>query len=510
MTMFLSTLISAQKKEIVAYFPQWGIEHQPYYVKYIESTGSADKITIINYAFSEPKPDSSGNIIAGFMNSYYDYQQLYNSEMSIDGIGDDSAQPLRGHFNQLKKLKARHPNLKIVISIGGWTGSVYLSDAALTPESREIFVNSYIEIFIHGNLPIENGAGGIGVASGIFDGIDLDWEFPIAGGIEGIHHNEKDDENLSKLFKLFREKLDSINPDLLLTAAVPATEPGLYNFNFKEDQKYLNWYNLMTYDYKGAWDKSTGHHTNLLSSEDSKNSFDNSIKLFRDKYGVSSNKIIPGAAFYGRSWKVGSMVNNGLYQEGHPAHGIYEDGFNYYQDIITLLSKGFKYYWDDTAMAPYIFNEEESIFYTFDDAKSIALKAQYVDAYNLRGLMFWEISGDDSNGTLVNTIYTRKMPDIKNYIKESRIIGTNKIKINSPRTSDQFKKGSNIIINTETSSSIIKVLFFCDGKLLGYDSTFPFSWVWFNANEGEHELKVEAADHNGNIINSETIVIKVK
>ena len=501
-------ILSAQKKEIVGYFPQWGIEHQPYYVKHIETAGSADKITVLNYAFAIPGYDSLGNIVVKFMNSSYDYQQTYTADMSIDGIADDSTQSLRGHFNQLRKLKARHPHLRIVISIGGWLGSIYFSDAALTEASRESFVNSCIDIFIKGNLPVENRAGGIGAAAGIFDGIDIDWEYPLSDGVEGIRHNENDNDNLSKLYALFRSKLAKINPNLLLTAAVPATESGLKKYNITEDQKYLNWYLLMTYDFCGGWDPLTGHHANLLSSNESKDSFDNSIKLLLNKYLVSKEKIIPGAAFYGKNWKVKNPQNNGLYQQGVIAPGIYEAGFNYYRDMIPLLKKGYKYFWDTTAAAPYLFSETDSIFYTLDDAQSIALKAHYVDAFGLRGLMFWEISGDDSNGTLVNTIYTRNMPNIK-IAKQDSLAVNSSIEVTNPPQKDFFYAGLNILINTKAGASIVKVEFLGDDKSLGYDTTPPFNWVWFNVEEGQHKIDAIATDDRGRTITSKQIIIKV-
>jgi chitinase len=332
----LSSFVFAQQKEIIAYFPQWGVEHQPYYIKHIEQAGSADKITIINYAFAIPQPDSSGKIIAGFMNAFYDYRQVYSKEMSIDGIADKKDQKLRGHFNQLKKLKARHPHLKIMLSIGGWLGSVYFSDAALSQSSREIFVNSCIDRFIEGNLPVKDNAGGKGVASGIFDGFDIDWEFPIKGGVPSIHHNKNDNNNLTKLYALFRKKLDAIDPALLLTAAVPAKDNPAQIYNIKEDAQYLDWYLLMTYDFYGGWDRHTGHLANLLTNPKNNVPFsmDATVKLFHKDYGVPLNKLIPGVAFYGRSWKNVENMKNGFNQSGVNGPGKYEAGFNYYADIM--------------------------------------------------------------------------------------------------------------------------------------------------------------------------------
>ena len=128
--LFLPILVKAQKKEIVAYFPEWCSKGEhPYYVKDIEKRNSAGKITVLNYAFLVPQPDSAGNIIPVLPDPERAYQQVYSSGMSIDNAADDSTQMLRGQFNQLKKLKQKHPDLKILLSIGGWGGSVYFSDA---------------------------------------------------------------------------------------------------------------------------------------------------------------------------------------------------------------------------------------------------------------------------------------------------------------------------------------------------------------------------------------------
>ncbi len=501
----ITSIIIAQKKEIVAYYPEWRAKDKiPYLVKDIERGNSADKITVLNYAFVEPKPDSTGVIIPSFLNPYLAYRQVYSSSMSIDGVADDSTQPLRGQFNQLRKLKLRHPNLKIILSIGGWSGSKYFSDATLTHESREKFVNACIDRFIQGNLPQKNNAGGIGSAAGIFDGFDIDWEYPVNGGEDSTHHNTNDNNNLSKLYELFRTKLDSLNPNYILTAAVPATEKYARYYNIYKDQQYLDWYNLMTYDYRGGWDEKTGHNSNLLSSfvdttfNRDRDSFDKTVHLFNCIYGVSRSKLIPGAVFYGRGWKAVDTLNNGLGANGKEAEGVVERGFNYYFDLIKLVGKGYKTYWDNFAMAPFLYNPAKKIFWTYDNPASISLKAHCVDAYDLRGLMFWEISGDDSVGTLVNTVYTRNMPDIKlSYNSKST---TDKIEIINPDKTDWINEGTNVVIkikNEDSKSNIVKVEFFGDGESLGYNTMAPFNWVWFNIPKGKHKINVVAYDDEG-------------
>ena len=496
----------AQTREVVAYYPEGGVKHLHYYVKNIETAGSANKITTLIYAFCEPKPDSSGTIIPDFRNAYEAYQQVYNSRMSIDGIADDSTQPLRGQFNQLKKLKVRHPALKILISIGGWGGSKYISDAALTPESREKFVDEIISRYIFGNLPVVNNAGGKGAAAGIFDGVDIDWEFPLKGGLDGIHNNKKDKENLTALLALFRKKFDEINPALVLTEAVPSDKPNIDNYDLKTDQKYLNWINLMTYDYNGNWEVKTAHHTNLLTSPDDApnnvipHSFDRSVKYLLDILGIKSYKIVPGVAFYGKYWIDVDSINNGLYQPGKDSSGIFKPGFNKYSNLSTLHYEGYKYYWDTLAMAPWFYNHTEKIFWTYDDPKSISLKVHYERAYHLGGIMCWEISSDDSNGTLINTMYSGRMPDIK--IDNPRL-GKSKpvIGITSPNNNSIVSAGSNVIINTnetDKGGTVLKVEYFGDDKYLGYDTKVPFDWVWFNVNNGKHKIVVVATDNNGN------------
>ena len=508
----------SQGKKIVAYFPEWGVPNKHYYVRNIRTSGSADKITVLIFAFIEPRPDSSGNIIPGFMHPYYDYVQPYSAANSLDGLPDDSTQPLRGEFNQLKKLKAMYPGLKILISIGGWTGSVYYSDLARTKESRERFADDCINEFILGNLPADSGAGGKGTAAGIFDGFDLDWEFPVSGGIDGIHHDKNDKENFTKLISLFRKKLDEINPDYILTVAVPADKPNIDNYDLTGDQKYLNWYNLMTYDFHGGWDKVAAHQTNLFSSKEdttdngAERSFDKSVKYLLDTLKISPSKIIPGAAFYGRGWKDVDSVNYGLYQPGDPAAGKYETGIDDYRNLIPLLKKGYECHWDSEAMAPWLYSPRDKVFWSFDDPKSIALKSRYADAFNLGGLMFWEISGDDSIGTLVNTIYTRNMPDVK---FDSLSGGKSEpfVEITSPENKETFLEGSNIIINTRQTDKgglIKKVEFFGNGSSLGYVTGPPFNWVWFNVPVGNLKISVVATDNFGNKAYSDPISINIR
>ncbi len=510
--------VNAQKKEIVAFYPEWQAKgNNRYYVRNIETTGSADKITVLNYAFIIPQPDSSGRIFPEFLDPYLAYQQIYSPDMSIDEVADDSVSRLRGQLNQLKKLKKRHPELKIVLSIGGWEGSRYFSDAARTSESRELFVTECLRRFIIGDLPKVDGAGGNNSAAGIFDGFDIDWEYPVNGGQDSSHHNPADNDNLSKLLALFRSGLDSISPGLLLTSAIPATEKYLNYYNLYHDQQYLDWYTVMTYDYTGGWNNRTGHMAGLLSSKEDtafgreRNSFDKTIKLLNYVYGISSSKLVPAVAFYGRGWGGVDSLNLGLRMAGGKITGDSSEGIISFSELKKRTGYTTHLHWDNYSMAPYLYNSKDESFWTFDNEKSIALKAHYVKAYNLRGLMCWEISGDDSFGTLVDVMYKGNMPDVQPIKRPGG--SKPQIQITKPVEKDWINEGSNIIIDTKSSDiggKIIKVEFFGDGASLGYSTREPFNWVWFNVPEGKHSITISATDNNGSVIESDQVSIEVK
>jgi chitinase len=503
--------------QLGAYFIEWGVYNAPhYYVKHIVESGAADKITVLYYAFVIPAPGPDGHIIATFDDPYAAYQQPYDAAMSVDGVADTESDQLKGHFNQLSKLKDDNPELKILIALGGWLGSTYFSDAALTQESRVAFVESCIDLFIRGNLPV--GEGGMvveGVAAGIFDGFDIDWEYPITGGAGGTHHNQNDDANLTLLLGEFRRQLDDIDEGLLLTMATPGSAFRGDNFQINQDQHHVDWFNLMTYDFHGGWDNKTGHHTNLLTSPDDpssdafKLSIDNAVRLYRDTYGVAEHKLVIGSAFYGRGWKGVSSTDGGLYQSGREAPGIYEPGYNYYRDLIPLLDRGYEMYWDDKALASWLYSPDERIFWTLDEPQSLALKKRYADAYGLRGVMFWEISGDDNVGTLVKTLYTGNPPGgVASTGEDSPLT----VHITSPVACGLSFEGFNVVINAQVQGDSVapaQVEFFHGETSLGYDTQEPFSCAWFNVPSGGHELTATVTDVGGGKSVSDPVTINV-
>ena len=382
-------------------------------MKNIDTSGSAAKLTHINYAFGNVRNNRCevGLTVASDPNTgvggdaFADYTKAFSAAESVTGVADRWDQPLRGNWNQLKQLKAKYPGLKVLISLGGWTWSRGFSSAA-RPENRQAFVASCIDAYIKGNLPVTDGAGGPGAAAGVFDGIDIDWEYPVACGIEC--GKPEDNANFTALLAEFRRQLDAVRPGLLLTIAAGAgidkirvTDPAAYH-------PYLDFINVMTYDFHGAWDPKTNHHSALFASPRDPSTGDqkfynsnDAIEAFRAR-GVPASKLTLGIGFYGRGWtNVPNGGTNGLYQSGSAAAGTYEAGI---EDWKVLRNLNWPVYTDNDAMATWIYNG--TTFWSFDTPSMIQTKMNYVKAQNLGGAFFWEFSGDDANGTLVNAIKT--------------------------------------------------------------------------------------------------------
>ena len=379
-------------KEVIGYFIQWGIYARDYFVKNVVTSGSADVLTTINYAFA----GIDEILKCESLDPFADYEKAMKENESIDGVADTFDQALRGNFNQLKKLKQMYPNIKVLISIGGWTQSFRFSDAAL-PGNREAFTDSCIDMFINGNF-----APGV-VEPGLFDGIDIDWEYPGRCGAT-CDFREEDTQNFTALLQEFRAKLDEIDPHLLLTIAAPASEYHHSQIELDKIPQYLDWINLMTYDFHGGWEPNgpTNHHSPLYSSPaDPTNggSSNYSVMAYLGE-GVPKNKLNMGVPFYGRGWAKVKNSNDGLYQDaGRVPRGKYEKGVDDYK---ILNSMGFPGFWDPVAQAYWIYNGNE--FWTFDNDQSILNKMDYIKTVDIRGVFFWELSGDSPNGELINAI----------------------------------------------------------------------------------------------------------
>ena len=398
---------------VVGYFAQWGIYQRGYRVKNIADSGAATALTVINYAF--------GNIVngeclmvtrTGVGDAFADYQKSFTADESVDGAADTWDQKLKGNFNQLKKLKARFPKLQVLISLGGWTWSKGFSDAARTADSRSKVVKSCLDLYIHGNLPMLDGdpAGGPGAAAGVFDGIDIDWEYPGYAGDTGSIYRDEDSQNFTLLLAEFRRQLTAIDPKLRLTMAAPAGKPQTDKLELSAIQQHLDWLNIMTYDMHGAWDAPgpTNFHAPLYTSASDPDplatgsgslSIDAAVTRYLNG-GVPAAKITVGLPFYGRGWTGVANNNHGLYQPANgPAPGTYEAGI---EDYRVLAARGAPGFHDDEAGAYWTFDGTE--FWSYDDPRNIALKTAYARKEGLGGVMVWSLDGDTQDGELMRAV----------------------------------------------------------------------------------------------------------
>lgn len=326
---------------------------------------SAEKLTHINYAFAQVS--AAGELM--FRNA-----------------------SAPAHLSQLQALKARNPALKIIVSVGGW-GADNFSDAALTDEARDKFARSAVDF----------------VKRYALDGIDLDWEYPGQPG-PGIKYRAEDKENFTLMLKAIRQQLDALSDERKrvgvdrYTLSIASTN-GRYFEQTKMDKLhvYLDWINIMTYDFYTSGAKTTGHHTGLYQSASDVNASRNTAASVKQhlEAGIPSQKLVIGAAFYGRGWTGVKPENNGISQPFEKYAGEYS-----YSILVRdyFDKQGFKRQWDGVAKAPYLWNPASATLISYDDPESLKAKAAFVKAQRLGGMMYWEHSHDPSE-VLLNAIY---------------------------------------------------------------------------------------------------------
>jgi chitinase len=336
---------SATTFRVVAYVASWSI---PRLIR-------SEQLTHINFAFAQI--DAGGRIV----------------------LRDPDAE--RG-VETLLALKQKNPQLKILVSVGGWMAEGF-SDAASTAASRTVFAHSVIELLRRHAL----------------DGIDLDWEYP-GQGVAGIKYRGEDKQNFTLLLKTLREQLDAQSKArrrtgserYLLTIASADRE----YFDHTEMDKlhvYLDWINIMSYDFFNSLTPTTGHHAGLYRTQlatDADRNADAAVKQHLAA-GIPPGKLVLGVAFYGRAFAGVRALNDGI----HQPYEHYQAEYSYAELAAKFIDKqGFARHWDSQAQAPYLWNEASRVFITYDDPQSIEIKARYVREHGLGGMMFWELSQD--------------------------------------------------------------------------------------------------------------------
>lgn len=373
-----------------------------------------NKVTHINYAFAdvcwegihgnpdneeiaegEPKTWACENLQGEIQDSSIPNGTivLYDSEVDLVELP------------KLAAMKQANPNLKTLISVGGWTLSNNLSLVARDEDARETFAQSAVEF----------------VRAFDLDGLDLDWEYPVAAGMPNNHRDESDKENHTLLLQAVRdafieaEKEDG--KEYLVTIAGAANWAYAENNELSKIAEIVDYVAIMAYDINGTWSGLTGHnaplHSDPLEAEIRGWNFgvDGTLAIYG---AVPKDKLVLGLPFYGHSWagcnvdQDGKMVTeNGPYQEC--AAGWENPGFDggtvSYDRIKSIVNKdGYKYYFDNVSKAPYLYNDEKGEFISYDNVESLGYKVNFIKENGLAGAMIWDLGTDDADYNLLKTV----------------------------------------------------------------------------------------------------------
>ncbi|ANS77137.1 chitinase [Paenibacillus yonginensis] len=413
----VKTVTAAQDYKLVGYYPSWAAYARGYNVSNIDPT----KMNVINYAFADicwngihgnPDPTGPNPVTWTCQNEQAQTINVPNGTIVLGDPwidtgksfdGDKWDDPIKGNLKQLWKLKERNPNLKTIISVGGWTWSNRFSDVAASAATREVFANSAVDFIRKYQM----------------DGVDLDWEYPVGGGLAGNSVRPEDKQNYVLLLQKIREKLNAAGQadgkTYLLTIASGASPSYAANNNLAGIASVVDWINIMTYDFNGSWNTTTGHNAPLYYDPataatgltDPQNfNIDKAVTTYLAN-GVPANKLVLGMPFYGRGWGGTPSNGNGQYQtsSGISNSGTWENGsYDFYDLEANYINKnGYIRYWNDTAKVPYLYNPSTRTFISYDDSESIGYKISYLKSKGLAGAMFWELSGD-RNQTLLNKL----------------------------------------------------------------------------------------------------------
>lgn len=410
---------SAPAYKRVGYFTQWGVYGRDFQVKDLETSGTAAKLTHINYSFGNVGADGkcfTGNV-PGEADAWADYVRPLDAAGSVDGVADTDDQALAGNFNQLRELKAKHPGLKVMISLGGWSWSTHFSDAARTAASRKAFVSSCIDLYIKGNLPVDGTRGGEGAAAGLFDGVDIDWEWPGSAGDSDTVYRPEDKRNFTALVHEFRTQLDAYAKSAAsrkgshhgskpkhydLSAFVPTSPEKIdAGFDVPRVMRDFDFVNLQGYDFHVSGEKTTAQQSALYAKGDF--SVDQTVRAWLRR-GAPARKLVMGMPFYGQGWTGVTGGGDGLGQPAAaPAPATWAAGYEDYKALRKLAESGaYKVHRNVRDGSAWLF--DGTTLWTYDDPQVLRTKTAYIRDHRLGGAMFWSLDGDTEDGELITAV----------------------------------------------------------------------------------------------------------
>jgi len=427
------------------WYEEWGTYYANYNVAQLQTNGVAGVLTHLIYAFAKPVANGS-TVSCALADTYADYQKVVPQ---VPGATAAVA-PLQGNFGALVQLKQLNPNLKVLISIGGWNPPTYntlFDEAASTTAQRQAFVGSCINMFLQGNI-----ASGVSTGT-LFDGIDLDWEFP----------NANDTANFTALLTEFRNEMNTLTgttgktyqmladlaagPSTPGAAADSGNDGGYNTINISAVAAELNYMNIDGYNYDGDWTNATNDASALFDETANPlygtpaDDIDATVQYYMSQ-GAPASKYTMGFPLYGAGWAGGlTSANGGMYQnatgvtdgsgatttngtspvynangvgycssgdnQGSPAAGcdyLLTDGLATYGTVVNLLSNGFTPSYDSTRCAARMFNSTTSTTFSYDNATSVQCKVNFIKSNGFAGGYVWALKDDDPNGDLTKAI----------------------------------------------------------------------------------------------------------
>ena len=350
------------QRRVIGYFTSWGTYDRDFQVADVRG----DLVSHINYAFVDVGPDGRCRL----------------------GDPDTDAR----NFDQLTLLRARHPHLRILLSVGGYTWSDHFSDLALTGEGRAVFAASCVDL----------------VATYGFDGLDIDWEYPGGGG--EAPGRPEDTGNFTALLAAIRSELDARTPGALLTIAVPAGPSLIAHYDIAALPTLVDWVNVMSYDFHGAWENRTGFNAPLAPAPGDPNPSAASFTVSAAAQawvagGMPRDQVVVGLPFYGRGWAGVAPAGDGLFQSSTgPAPGTWAPGTFDWYDLAANHVPSMTRHFSPEAQVPWLYDAGSRVMISYDDPASLAAKVAFARDADLGGVMIWELSGDDADATLLQAV----------------------------------------------------------------------------------------------------------
>jgi len=409
--------INSPEKKVVAYFEEWGIYERDFLVQDI----NVEQLTHINYSFFDVKANGDVNLFDPWAaedkrftadeqvnrtfsaaewqdldlerrNAYVDggeFTSITNSDgsVTVTGVPVGWSMPVEyvGNLRQFDLVKQLYPDINLGFALGGWTLSDEFSLAVDSASDRDVFTDNVVDIFKQYDF---------------FNTVDFDWEYPGGGGDSGNASSSEDGANFAVTLELLRGKLDALEQitgeNYEISIATAGGEDKLANLNLPGIDPYVDFYNVMTYDFHGGWESVTGHQAAMVNDP---GGYDiaTAIKQF-EVNDIDLNKVVLGAPAYTRAWgnvQVGDTFGLGNAGDARQAPGSYESGNYDQKDLITGVTDGdYELIWDDDSKAAFVYNEDTQVWSSIETPATIAGKTAYVDEMGLGGMMFWALSND--------------------------------------------------------------------------------------------------------------------